>query len=362
MIIRLPRKANLDIFNVKGRKATDPDVRMAELPKSHIGFLGNSVFFMRKSQSFILSCLIVITLIWVPNLYALPKGENVVPGSGEAKFDRSIPNTLNIRTSDRVIINYNSFSIAQPETVNFYQPSQSAIALNRVVGIDPSSIFGKLTANGRIFLINPNGIVFGPNSHVDVAGLVASTLDISNENFLNDNFIFNKLQSKSGASILNQGYIRAEEGGLVALLGSAVENSGLIETSLGSVVLAAGEKITLNLDTAGMISVVIEEPVKEAVFGPDGERIDSAIKNSGEIIAPGSKVTLTASVLDNVFDYAINNTGIIEANSLVERDGVIELVASGAPVINTGKIVAGEVRVNVDDYDFINKGEIISDG
>ncbi len=306
--------------------------------------------------------LIFAILVWLTSpsfIYALPEGESVV--SGSATFDRSAPNTLNVNTpSDKLIVDYNSFNIAQQEAVNFAQPSSSAIALNRVVGIDPSSILGALNANGRIFIVNPNGVLFGPNSRVDVAALVASTLNISNEDFLNGNYNFYKVEGKNGY-IINQGYIASQPGGYICLLSQAVENRGTIQAELGTVVLASGEKMTLALDDLNQISVVIAEPVKEAVFGSDGEKIDSAIKNSGTISANGGKVILTAKVLKDVFDYAINNTGIIEAKSVVNHNGVIELVATGAPIVNSGSLIAGEVKVNTDS-DFINIGNIITDG
>ncbi|MFH1338947.1 MAG: filamentous hemagglutinin N-terminal domain-containing protein [Candidatus Omnitrophota bacterium] len=302
-----------------------------------------------------------ISFLSLPSfLYALPEGEQVSAGS--AAFDRSNPDTLNINTpSEKLIVNYNSFSIAQQETVNFHQPSSSSIALNRVTGIDPSSIMGTLTANGRIFLVNPNGVIFGPNSRVDVAALVASTLDISNNDFLSGNYHFYKAEGKNGY-ILNQGNITTRNGGYACFLSGAVENSGIIQAELGTVVLAAGERMTLALDDLGQISVVVDEAVKEVVFGPDGQKINSAIKNSGTISANGGKVILTARALNDVFDYAINNSGFIEARSLVNNNGVVELIAEGAPVINTGKIEAGEIKIEVKDSDFINKGEIITDG
>ncbi|MDD5155513.1 MAG: filamentous hemagglutinin N-terminal domain-containing protein, partial [Candidatus Omnitrophica bacterium] len=298
----------------------------------------------------------VLTVAW-----ALPEGESVVEGS--ATFDRSTANTLKITTpSDKAIIDYSSFSIGPGEYVYFYQPQATSSVLNRVLGQDPSNILGTLSANGIIYLINPNGIVIGPNANINAAGFIASTLNISNMDFLSGNYIFSKWVDKAGKSVINNGYIKIREGGKVALLGSAVANRGTIEVTLGAVVLAAGEKMTLNLDTAGMISVVIDEPVKEEIYDFGGKKLDSAVQNSGTILNPGGKVILAAKVLNHVFDYAINNSGIIQANSLVNRNGVIELVAEGAPVINTGKIEAGEIRLNIKDGDLINKGDITGKG
>ena len=299
----------------------------------------------------------VCFLFFSSHAWALPEGENVTAGT--AVFDRSQANTLTVNVStDRMIANYNSFSIAGAETVNFNQPSSSSIALNRVVGISPSSLMGRLTSNGGIFLVNPNGIVFGPSSVVDTAGLIASTLDISDNDFLNGNYNF--FRNGGSAYILNQGNIIIRNGGYVGLLSQGIENQGIIQAELGTVVLASGEKMTLAMDDSADISVVIDDGVRDFVFGPDGEKIDSAIKNSGTISANGGKVLLTAKVLNNVFDYAINNSGIIEAASLTNHNGVVELFAQGADVINTntGVIEASTIKAEVLEADFINDGEI----
>lgn len=275
---------------------------------------------MFKNLSKLVSILVTIAFTMLParGAFSLPGGENVV--SGSAAFDRSEENTLNVnQASDKLIADYNSFSIAAPEAVHFLQPSSSSVALNRVIGVDPSSLLGTLTANGKIFLINPNGILFGKDSRIDTAGLVASTLNISNSDFLAGRYTF----IGKGGSVINQGYISAL-GGYVSLLGSSVENTGVIEATLGSVVLASGKALTLNLDPEGLISVVVDEATIESSEGKD-----SAVKNSGTIKADGGKVLLTAKTLEGVFDRAVNNEGIIEAKSLVDNKGEVTLLATG---------------------------------
>jgi filamentous hemagglutinin family protein len=261
--------------------------------------------------------------------YCLPEGESVVAGS--ATFDRSEANVLNVNVStDQLIANYDSFSIAGLETVRFNQPSASSIALNRVVGGDPSSILGTLTANGRIFLINPNGVLFGQGCRIDTAGLVASTLNLSDADFLAGRYTF----VGAGGSVVNQGYI-SSPGGFVALLGSTAANKGIIEANLGTVVLASGKAMTLGLDPAGLISVVIDEA---ALNQPNTN--GSAVLNSGKISAEGGKVVLTAKTLGGVFDKAVNNEGIIEAKSFVGNKGEVYLLSEGAneTSANTGTI------------------------
>ncbi|MFA6217714.1 MAG: filamentous hemagglutinin N-terminal domain-containing protein [Candidatus Omnitrophota bacterium] len=290
---------------------------------------------------FAVVCIISLTCMPIHG-YCLPEGEVVVDGA--AAFDRSQANTLNINQStDKMIADYNSFSIAQTEAVHFIQPSSSSIALNRVVGIDPSSILGALTANGRIFLINPNGVLFGQGSKVDTAGLVASTLNISNADFMAGRYTF----VGPGGSVVNQGYISAP-GGFVSLLGSAVENSGIIEAELGSIALASGNATTLKLDPAGQISVVVDESTIANLNNKD-----AAVKNTGKLAAQGGKVILTAKTLDGVFSKAINNEGIIEANAFEGQNGEIIFEANNrVNVAGTLSAAGGNVTINSKGADF----------
>jgi len=295
---------------------------------------------MPKKYLRTISFLATFAFIVLParRVFSLPEGENVI--SGNATYDRSQPDTLNINQgTDKIIAEYNSFSIAKPEAVHFRQPSSSSIALNRVMGTDPSSLLGTLSANGKIFLINPNGILFGQGSRIDTAGLVASTLNISNTDFLSNRYAF----IGQGGSVLNRGYISAS-GGYVSLLGSSVENTGVIEATLGSVALASGKALTLNFDPKGLISVVVDEATIE-----NPENKDSAVINSGTIKAEGGKVLLTAKTLAGVFNKAVNNEGVIEANSLSNQNGVVELVAN-TPMSSSGNISAkaGSIKICTD--------------
>ena len=150
--------------------------------------------------------------------------------SGTASF---VPtgNILNITNSPNAIINWGSFSIGVNELTRFIQQSSSSAVLNRVIGQDPSAILGALQSNGRVFLVNPNGIVFGAGAQVDVAGLVASTLNLSNEDFL-----ANRVRFTDGAgagSVINQGTINTASGGSVYLIGKSVTNDGIITSPQG---------------------------------------------------------------------------------------------------------------------------------
>ncbi|MDD5595648.1 MAG: filamentous hemagglutinin N-terminal domain-containing protein, partial [Candidatus Omnitrophica bacterium] len=288
----------------------------------------------------------------------LPDGGTVVDGSATINYTNPTTVDINI-ASDKSIIDWNSYNVAAGHTVNYNRDS-SFISLNRVTGVNPSEIFGTINAqNGQIFLVNPNGIIFGSGSHVNAAGLVASTLDISNEDFMKGNYEFFKVAGKNG-SIVNKGIIRTTKpGGYVCLFSQAIDNQGVAIADLGTVALAAGEEITMSLDDKGLISVVVAKEVQSTILDADGNRMDSAIKNSGTLSANGGKVILTAEVLNGVFDYAINNLGVIQAAALDEHDGVIELKASGAPVINMGNITASaSIDANIANASFVNEGDI----
>ena len=171
-------------------------------------------------------------------------------------------NTLAITNTPNAIINWQSFSINGNETTRFVQQSAASSVLNRVTGIDPSIILGTLLSNGRVFLINPSGIIFGQGSRVDVAGLVASTLDTANRDFMAGNATFS---GNSTASIVNQGHLHARPGGYVAFLGQTVSNQGIISAKLGTVAMASGNKVTLHFDGNSLIDVTVDEGTLNAL-------------------------------------------------------------------------------------------------
>ena len=189
----------------------------------------------RFSEVSVVLCLVTMS----SQVLANPVGESV--RAGHARFDRSAPGSLSIRQdSDRLIINWHNFSIAAGETTRFIQPSATSIALNRVVTANPSRLFGSLESNGKVYLINPNGILVGRGGAVNTRGFVASTLDVSDASFLSGAKL--KLSGDSEASVVNEGSIRAI-GGDVFLVGRTVENSGDIRA--GTVGLGAGSEVMI---------------------------------------------------------------------------------------------------------------------
>ena len=149
--------------------------------------------------------------------------------------------------NSRYIGNLTSANIAAGEAVRFLEPNAASIALLRVASQSPTTWSGSFWSNGQIFLVNPSGILFSSSSHVDVASLTASTLNITNQNFLTGNYQFTQAPGAANAAVVNQGVITAGTGGYVALLGAAVRNEGVIVANAGSIALAAGKAATLSL-------------------------------------------------------------------------------------------------------------------
>ena len=189
-----------------------------------------------------------------PAANQLPTGGQVV--SGSAHIHQSGSQMQIQQGSQKAIIDWSSFNIGKDAAVTFQQPDTSAIALNRVTAGDASHIHGQLNANGQVWLINPNGIVFGQGSQVDVGGLVASTMNITNADFENGHYSF----TRNGAtgSITNLGELTAKDGGSIALLAPTVSNDGILRAQLGTVAMAAGDKITLQAGANGLLHVEID--------------------------------------------------------------------------------------------------------
>jgi filamentous hemagglutinin family protein len=245
-------------------------------------------------------------------LIAAPTGGAVVKGSANISQNGSVTNVN--QNSQNVSINWQGFSIGANETVNFVQPNSQSIALNRVIGNEHSVISGALNANGKVFLINSNGVLFAKGSSVNVGGLVASALNISDDDFEKGNFVFKNSNGASG-SVINLGKITADNG-YVALLGSTVVNQGVIVADRGTVSLNSGNRITLNFNGNSLLSVSIDEGALNAL-----------VENKGAIIADGGKAILTAKAADDLLNAQVNNSGVIEAKTLGDLKGEILIFA-----------------------------------
>ena len=262
----------------------------------------------------------------------LPTNGHVVAGS--ATIAAPSGNTLSInQTSNRAVVNWNSFSVGQPNVVDFTQPSSSAAILNRVTGATPSAIAGQIEANGQVYLVNPNGIAITPSGSVQVGGgFVASTLGISNGNFMSGNLAFTGNGASAGVS--NAGAISTGNGGYVALIGGTAANSGVISVPLGKVALGSGEQATLDLNGDGFMQVAVPTGTKAA----HGQAL---VSNSGRIVAAGGTVEMRAATVATAIRDAVNMSGVVAANSVSGRDGAIVLDGGpGGTVAVTGRLDA----------------------
>ena len=244
----------------------------------------------------------------------LPTGGTVIAGSGQIGTPNANQMVID-QASNKLAINWQSFDIAAGKKVTFNQPGTDSIALNRVLGADGSKIMGQLDANGRVFIINPNGVLFGQGAQVNVGGLVASTLDISDSDFAAGNYTFKG--NGSNARVTNNGTITAADGGSIALLGGTVSNNGVIIANQGSVALAAGNAMTLDFAGDGLLNVQVDAAV-----------VDALVENHQLIKADGGQVLLSANAGEALLKTVVNNTGVIEAQTLGEKDGKIVLLGS----------------------------------
>jgi filamentous hemagglutinin family protein len=219
---------------------------------SHSGPWG---FWGALSSSFALVTLAWASPAWAqPAAHALPTGGQVVQGA--VQFNQSAQQ-LNIQQStDRAAVNWQSFDIGSQAKVQVHQPSAQSVLLNRVGGESPSQIFGQLQANGKVILVNPNGLVIGRDGSVSAAGFTGSTLNISDADFMAGQTRFSRSGAAHG-SVTNQGRITAAPGGYVALLGASVSNEGAIEAPQGHVFMAAADGVNIPTEQpgAGLVGV-----------------------------------------------------------------------------------------------------------
>lgn len=275
------------------------------------GKAGSTV--VKQVGSALLGALLASPMAWAANMSSatLPTGGTVTAGSASISASA---NAMNVnQSSQRAAINWQTFSIGSNASVNFIQPNASAITLNRVVGSETSVIDGAMNANGQVFLLNSSGILFGKGSSVNVGGLVASTLNISDADFMAGKSTFSG--DGSQGRVVNFGSLSSTNGGYVALLGKQVENNGVIAARLGTAALAAGDKVSLNFNGDSLVKVTIDQGTLGAL-----------VENKNAIIADGGLVVLTADGLDAVMATVVNNTGVVRAQTIAEHEGKIYLL------------------------------------
>ena len=236
-----------------------------------------------------------------------PNGASVV--SGQASISAS-GKTLTITNTPGTIIQWQGFSIAADEVTRFIQQSSRSAVLNRVVGHDPSHLLGQLQSNGRVFLVNPNGIVFGSGARIDVGGLVASTLDLADADFLAGRMRF--AAGPTAGALTQLGTIHTQAGGQVVLLAPRVENGGAIVAPGGEIVLAAGQSVQLADTATPELRVTVEARPGEVV-------------NVGELVAHGGRIGIHAGLIRQDGSVRADRAEVGAAGEVLLRGSTIQL-------------------------------------
>lgn len=283
--------------------------------------------YAQRASALLLGLSAVVVAHADPAPNALPTGGQVVRGDAALQ---SLGSRLDItQRTDRVVLDWQSFDIGRDATVSFSQPSSAAVALNRVLSADPSEIFGRLSSNGQVFLSNPNGVLIGSDARVDVGGLVATSMRIGLDDFMSGNYRF----TQGSGAVVNRGEVHAAEGGLLALMAPEVRNEGILSARLGTIALAAGEAVTLQIDGARNVAVQV-----------DPAQIDVLLENRNLIDASGGRVLLSASAAERLLETAI--PGANGATELVVSNGTAQLI-DVAGTIRAGGITVDGGRVGV---------------
>jgi filamentous hemagglutinin family protein len=270
----------------------------------------------------------LFALIFAAGCLACLKAAPLPNGAAVAAGDVAISSAAQVMTvrqaSDKAIINWDGFSVAAGHRVDFVQPGSTSVTLNRVVGADASAIHGAITSNGRVFLSNPNGILFGPGAQVNVGGMLASTLAMTDADFLAGRY---GLAGASSSAIINQGNIVAQpdgRGGEILMVAARITNEGTMVALGGTVMLAAASQVTLDL--GGVVRLTIKQGA-----------IDALVANGGAIHASGGLVLLTAAAVSDLPSAMVNHAGLIEAQTLATgEEGRIFLLAD----MQAGTVVA----------------------
>lgn len=267
-----------------------------------------------------------------------PKISFAAPGNGEvaagsAVISQTGNSTVINQSSQNAVINWSGFNTGAGEAVEFHQPNTNAVAVNRITSGYPTDFAGSLTANGHVWILNPAGIVFAAGSSVNVAGLLATTMDIKDQDVMNNNYVFYSVPGAENNYVINNGYINAGEAGVVALVAPNVINSatGIIHAKSGKVVLATGTAFVLDFNGDALINFASTLPVQ------NGHLI-----NQGKIVVEGeSTVWMTAHSVSNVLDNVITMSGVIEAKAVENKYGQIILNGGDSGTVKiSGKLSA----------------------
>ena len=306
-----------------------------------------------------LATLLVAAVLNPVGSFANPTGANVTGGAATVSGQGTSRVTID-QSSDRAFIEWNSFSVAKGESVRFNQPSASSVTANKVVGVAPSDILGAVSANGRIILINPNGIFFGKGSTIDAAGLIATTLDLDKDSFLAGGKFKFSSASDISASVVNEGTLTISDAGLGALVAPHVRNSGALVANLGTAVLASGKAFTVDFTGDGLITFALGEGIASTLVGADGKPLAAQVEQAGEVTA--SRIVLSAAAAREVVNQSVNVSGLVRAGSADRNaDGSISLRGSKSVAVESTAVLEAPTGSIVLDADSVKvAGNIIA--
>lgn len=290
------------------------------------------IFVAKKSQIF--AGFLILTqcnfAIAQTAVNALPTGGKVVAGSATISQTQTATSaTMNInQTSQRAVVNWDSFNVGKNAQVNFNQPNAQAVMLNRVTSANASVIDGAVRANGQVVLVNPNGVTFGKGADINAAAVVATTMNIANKDFMEGKSTY---KGNGKGAVVNEGKISVNDpNGYIALLAPEIRNEGYLLAVKGpknAVAMASGEQITLDFRGDQLISVNVDK----AAYG-------ALIENKRVVEVKGGLIVVAAGAANQLMSSVIRNTGRISASTMVNNGGVIELVA--ANVTQAGSVVS----------------------
>ena len=268
-------------------------------------------------------------------LRAAPEGGRVLQGEGEISYEEEGRRTVVRQSGSKLVVDWDRFDVGAEESVHFAQPGRESSVLNRIFDTKASEIYGRLTASGRVWLVNGHGVYFAPGARVNVGGLVASSLDVDPGEFMSGRYVLRRQAGAPSGRVVNRGLLEAARGGFVGLAGSEVSNEGLIYAQAGRIELATGERIeVVDFDGDGLLGFAVQE----GVLAGSGK-----VENSGELRAQGGEVYLKGSVAREVLEGVVNNSGVIQASRVSRRGGKIVLEGVGGGVLNSGELeVSGE--------------------
>ncbi len=279
-------------------------------------------------------CLTMVTILNSPISMANSTSTQII--HGQVSIDNSVTGITTIKNSPNAIIEWQKFNINENEAVRFIQETSQSAVLNRIIGGNPSQILGQLFSNGKVFLINPNGILFGANSQIDTQSLIASSLNLSNQDFQKGNFYFST--DLNAGDIRNEGIIHTNKDGNILLIAPNIRNDGILKTDGGTITLAAGESLTIaNLDNPEILFQV--------------QAPQNSVLNIGKLLTEGGAV--------NVFAGLIKHSGDINADSIaIDKQGNVQLIASNSITIEkNSKISANHAEEKGSDITIIADGK-----